>query len=40
MLVGDVDNREAMHMWRQEVYAKSLYVSILCEPKTNIFLSL
>ena len=24
-------------MWRQEVYVKSLYVSILCEPKTAIF---
>ena len=29
--------REAMHRWRQEVYVKSLYVSILCEPKTAIF---
>ena len=27
-LVGDIDNGEAMHIWRQRVYGKSLYLPL------------
>ena len=37
-LVGDVDDGEVTHVWKQGVHEKSLYIPLnfFCEPKTAL----